>query len=155
MNCMYVLLCPSLCSPMNCSSAGSSVHGVSQARVLEQVAISFPTQGSNLHLLSPALAGRFFTTVSPEQPQIRHVMFYQFQACSIMIWYLYILRNDHNQVLLIRWYLGKQKKTKKPQMNLVRQTLKICVDYFPLIHPSDNIYSQKRTEYSLRVIVFR
>ena len=35
---------------------GSSVHGISQARILEQVTISvsrgtFPTQGSNLHVL--------------------------------------------------------------------------------------------------------
>ena len=37
---------------MDCSLPGSSVHGIFQARVLEQVAISFsggifPTQGSN------------------------------------------------------------------------------------------------------------
>ena len=35
---------------------GSSVHGISQARILEQVTVSFsrgifPTQGSNLHVL--------------------------------------------------------------------------------------------------------
>ena len=32
--------CPTLCSPMNCSSPGSSVHGIFQARILEQIAIS-------------------------------------------------------------------------------------------------------------------
>ena len=42
--------------PMNCSPPGSSVHGISQARILEWVAISFSrgvflTQGSNPHLL--------------------------------------------------------------------------------------------------------
>ena len=41
---------------MDCSTPGSSVHGISQARILEWVAISFsrgifPTQGSNLCLL--------------------------------------------------------------------------------------------------------
>ena len=41
---------------MECSPPGSSVHGISQARILEWVAISFsrgifPTQGSNTHLL--------------------------------------------------------------------------------------------------------
>ena len=30
-----------MCDPMHCSSPGSSVHGISQARVLEWVAISF------------------------------------------------------------------------------------------------------------------
>ena len=35
-----------LCDPMDCSSPGSSVHGVSQARILEWVAISF-SRGSS------------------------------------------------------------------------------------------------------------
>ena len=44
------------CDPMDCSWPGSSVHGISQARILEWVAISFSwgsswPQGSNLHLL--------------------------------------------------------------------------------------------------------
>jgi len=48
--------CPTLCNPVDCSLAGSSVHGILQARILEWVAISssrgiFPTQGSNPHLL--------------------------------------------------------------------------------------------------------
>ena len=30
-----------LCDPMDCSPPGSSVHGIFQARVLEQVAIAF------------------------------------------------------------------------------------------------------------------
>ena len=33
--------CPTLCNPMDCSLPGSSVHGISQTRVLEWVAISF------------------------------------------------------------------------------------------------------------------
>ena len=33
--------CPTLCDPMDCSLPGSSVHGISQARVLEWVAIAF------------------------------------------------------------------------------------------------------------------
>ena len=48
--------CPTLCDPMNCSPPGFSVHGISQARILEWVAISFsrryfPTQALNPHLL--------------------------------------------------------------------------------------------------------
>ena len=31
---------PTLCIPMDCSPPGSSVHGISQARILEWVAIS-------------------------------------------------------------------------------------------------------------------
>ena len=33
--------CPTLCDPMDCSPPGSSVHGILQVRILEQVAISF------------------------------------------------------------------------------------------------------------------
>ena len=33
--------CPTLWDPMDCSSPASSVHGVSQARILQWVAISF------------------------------------------------------------------------------------------------------------------
>ena len=34
-------LCLTLCNPMECSLPGSSVHGISQARILEWVAICF------------------------------------------------------------------------------------------------------------------
>ena len=34
-------LCVTLCDPVDCSSLGSSVHGILQARILEWVAIPF------------------------------------------------------------------------------------------------------------------
>ena len=37
-----------LCDPMNCSLPGSSVHGISQARILEWIAISFFRGSSQL-----------------------------------------------------------------------------------------------------------
>ena len=37
---MCVCVCV-LCDPMDCNPPGSSVHGISQARILEWVAISF------------------------------------------------------------------------------------------------------------------
>ena len=39
--CLVTQLCPTLCDPMDCSLPGSSVHGISQARILEWVVISF------------------------------------------------------------------------------------------------------------------
>ena len=39
--CVCVQSCPTLCGPMDCSSPGSPVHGISQTRILEWVAISF------------------------------------------------------------------------------------------------------------------
>ena len=35
-------LCPTLCDPLDCSPPGSSVHGISQARILEWVAVPPP-----------------------------------------------------------------------------------------------------------------
>ena len=38
--------CPTLCNPVNCSSPGSSVHGIFHTRILEQIAISY-SRGSS------------------------------------------------------------------------------------------------------------
>ena len=38
--CLVAKLCLTLCDPMDCSPPGSSVHGMSQARILEWVTIS-------------------------------------------------------------------------------------------------------------------
>ena len=52
--CSIASVCPTLCDPMDSSLPGSSVPGISQARVLEWVAVSssriFLTQGSYLSL---------------------------------------------------------------------------------------------------------
>ena len=49
--------CLTLCSPMDCSLPGSSVHGISQARILERVAVSFSRDLPNpeINPRSPAL----------------------------------------------------------------------------------------------------
>ena len=39
--CLVAKLCLTLCNSMDCSPPGSSVHGISQARILEQIAISY------------------------------------------------------------------------------------------------------------------
>ena len=55
--------CPTLCSPVDCSPPGSSVHGILQARILEWVAIFFlgdlPNPG--VETGSPALQADSFT----------------------------------------------------------------------------------------------
>ena len=69
--CSVAQLCPTLCDSMDCGLPGSSDHGISQAKNTEVgchflLQGIFPTQGSNPHLLlSPELAGRFFTTRPP------------------------------------------------------------------------------------------
>ena len=65
--CLITKLCPTLCDPMDCSPLGSSLHGISQARILERIAISFSTGSSHpgIEPTSLALAGGFFTTEPP------------------------------------------------------------------------------------------
>jgi len=45
-SCVYLQLCPILCDPLDCSLPGPSIHGFSQVRVLEWVAITF-SRGSS------------------------------------------------------------------------------------------------------------
>ena len=55
------------CSPTDCSPPGSSVHGISQARILEWVAISFSRDSSwprDGRWVS-CMAGKFFTAEPP------------------------------------------------------------------------------------------
>ena len=62
--CSVAKWCLTLCNLMDYSLPGSSVHGISQARILEWVAISF-SRGSSwprYWTRFSCLAGRFFTT---------------------------------------------------------------------------------------------
>ena len=64
---------PTLCTPMNCSPPGPSVHGIFLARTLEWVSISYSRVSSQPRdwttpLVSPALAGAFLTTAAPGKP---------------------------------------------------------------------------------------
>ena len=58
------------CDPMDCSLPGSSVHEISQARILEWVDISFCRGSSQpgIEPASPALGGGFFTPEPPIKP---------------------------------------------------------------------------------------
>ena len=61
--CLFAKFCQVFCNPVDCSQSGSSVHGISQARILEQVAIPF-SRGSSLPTdwtQVSCIAGRFFT----------------------------------------------------------------------------------------------
>ena len=66
--------CPTLCNPMDCSLPGSSVHGITQARILE---LPFPPPENipdpgikPTSQVAPALAGRSFTTEPLGKPLI-------------------------------------------------------------------------------------
>ena len=97
--CVYVCVClcilvaqlyPTLCDPMDCSSPGSSVHGVLQARILEWVATPF-SRGSSQHrdrTQVSHMAGRFFTVwatteaLKPVRTEVIQVHVFQSNHCS-------------------------------------------------------------------------
>ena len=98
MYCLVTQSCPSLWQPCKCSLPGSSVHGISQAKLLEWVAISF-SRGSSQprdQTWVSCTAGRFFTiwatreahwqsTIYPLASETRHIFFFHTtkRLCSL------------------------------------------------------------------------
>ena len=83
----------SFCDPTDCNFPGSSVHGISQARILEWVAISFSRASSWLRDQTCIfrIAGRFFTTEPPGASQSFAIMlspysilFFFFFFCNLV-----------------------------------------------------------------------
>ena len=76
--CVCVLVaqsCPTLCDLMDYRPPGSSVHGISQARILEWDAISFSRESSRPRdqtQVSCIVGGRF-TLWATRKAQIRHI----------------------------------------------------------------------------------
>ena len=68
--CLVVPLCLILCNPVDCSLPSSSVHEISQARILEWVAISFSRGFSWLRDRTriSCITGGFFTPEPPGKP---------------------------------------------------------------------------------------
>ena len=71
--CLVAKSCPTLWDTMDCRPPGSSVHGSSQARIMEWVAISFSRGSSQPRDQTPVscIADGFFTTEPPGKPQRR------------------------------------------------------------------------------------
>ena len=68
---MYIYItqwCPTLCDPMDCSLPGCSVHGISQARILEYVPSSGDLSNPWIKPLSPALQADSSLSELPGQP---------------------------------------------------------------------------------------
>ena len=82
---MYVLCCaqscPALSDPIDYSPPGSSPHEMLQARILEWIACpsaaNLPDPGIKpTSLMSPALAGEFFTTSATWKALCRFMLMY-------------------------------------------------------------------------------
>ena len=99
-SCFIMCVCaqsdPTFCDPTDCSPPGSSVHGISQASILEWIAISSSRGSSRFRdqtLVSYVSywAGGFFTTVPPEKLtvlvyvlNIMHMHIKSLQSCPIL-----------------------------------------------------------------------
>ena len=83
-------LCATLCDPMDCSPPGSSVHGISQSRILEWAAISFsrdlPDPGMKTR--SPVLEADSLPSEPPRKfPKSRRgVNWWHYSPCSLWLW---------------------------------------------------------------------
>ena len=80
--CLIAKLCWSPCDPIDCSPPGSSVHGISQARILGWVDISFSRgffqPGDQTHI--SCIADGFFTAEPPGNPSY---VILAFKCCEI------------------------------------------------------------------------
>ena len=79
--------CLTLCNPMDCSLPGSSVHGISQARILECVAISYsrgssrPKDRTQVSFVS-SIVRWIFTTEPPGKP----IVLFNSEVVSDSLW---------------------------------------------------------------------
>ena len=64
-------MCPTVCDPMDCGPPAFSVHGISQARIVGWITISFSKGSSHpgIKPVSPVLAGGFFASEPPGKPK--------------------------------------------------------------------------------------
>ena len=71
--CLVAQSCPTLCDPMDCSPAGSFVHGILQARILDWIAFPFsrgsPQPGDRTQV--SRIASGFFTMWATREAQIK------------------------------------------------------------------------------------
>ena len=105
--CLVTQSHPTLCSPMDCSLPGSSVHGILQARILEWVAMP-SSRGSSrprnwTHI--SCIADRFFTTESPGKPAD-----VQGSNSSLFTFDIHQLMVDTLCVLSLKFEKGRSKK---------------------------------------------
>ena len=83
-----------LCNPMDYSPPGSVVHGILQAGILEWVSIpppgDLPNPGINsASLMSPALAGRFFSTSTMWEAlwsECIYIIYLNSFLCAVMLY---------------------------------------------------------------------
>ena len=139
------LSCVWLCNPMDCSPPGSSVLGISQARILEWVAISFsrrsfwPRDQTHASFVS-CTAGRFFHTAPPGKPFIKiHLPKTNFPMVTLPVtfsnfhwvnlWHLYSPRKPN----ISSWLSNFSAKLPTNYHMVLFSSLTFCILEFPYI----------------------
>ena len=114
---------------MDCSPPGSSIHGISQARILEWVAISFSRGFSwsrdRTHV--PCMADRFFTSEPPGKPSI------VFCASDLPSSLLMQVGMTGAGGLFLRTFLSQVWCVRMYSDHHVHRTVKVCVDFSPIV----------------------
>ena len=91
-----------LCYTVDCSLAGSPVHGILQTRILEWVAIPFsrgPSWPRDRTWVSH-IAGRYFTVWVPREAFLQYAN-QQTQNHTSSIWSLYLRRQDSSIFIIL------------------------------------------------------
>ena len=124
--------CPIVCDPVDRSLPGSSVHGILQVRILEWVATSslgnLPNPGIEpMSLMSPVLAGGFFTTSATWEVQTGSKLWKEYgKAIYCHPAYLISMRSTPCEMLgwmthkLESRFLGEISATSESQMILLQ-----------------------------------
>ena len=98
--CLVTESCPTLCDSMDYGLPGFSVHGISQARILESLPFppseELPDPGIEPESpASPTLGGRFFITELTGKPLIK-----LWQRLNNMMWVKWLAQNRRQQIIL-------------------------------------------------------
>ena len=94
---------------MDCSPSGSSVPGISQARIWSR--LPFPSPGDlpdpGIEPVSPALSGRFFTTASPGKPILLLTTFFSLYKLYLKINLIFLKKIQlHTVWVQPKWILS-------------------------------------------------
>ena len=102
------LSCPTLCNPVDCSSPGSSIHGILRARILEWVAISF-CRGSSQprdRTQVSCIAGRRFNLWATREA---------YTDIHIYVHYVYIFIYIHSNTIKEQARWRKERRVGTPE----------------------------------------
>ena len=117
---------PTLCNPMNCSLLHSSIHGISQARVLEWVAISFFAGSSRPRDRTwvSHIVGRGFTVWATREG---------LKYLTVILIYIFLITNDVEYIFrgLLAICISSLKKCLLESFAHFKIRLFLCMFWIP------------------------